>query len=198
MLAQNQYNQFNQQEQYDQQQQYYEQQHYEQQQYEQQQYEQQQYEQQQQHAQQGYDQQGGYQLGGYEQQGGYQQQQQQQQQQEIDYEAYRAFVREQAETHDLEGYTEDDLWRRFQAMQSYAHMMSAYDGGRSQFLREQDNGVQGYYKGGAYAYAPQREARLSRTRGLFGEPTQLQEFLRFQEWYVKYCKLRGIGQHAYR
>ena len=41
--------------------------------------------------------------------------------------------------------------------------------------------------------APQRAARLSARRDPNRMPTKLQEFLRWQEWYVQYCRLRKIN-----
>ena len=51
-----------------------------------------------------------------------------------------------------------------------------YNGGRGQF-------ADAPYQGGAYNYRAQ-QSRVS---------TPLLEFLRWQEWYVKYCKLRNIN-----
>ena len=45
-----------------------------------------------------------------------------------------------------------------------------------------------FRRGGAYNFYGQQDKVL----------TPLVQFLKWQEWYISYCKLRGIGQHAYK
>ena len=127
-------------------------------------------------------------------------QQQQGEHHRLDFDMYRQFAAG-------EGVPEEELQHRFDALDSYAqsYNFAHVDGGRGQ-----DPNAPAY-TGGAYNYAPQRAARLAREREKARElmnrrdlklsgflaPTPLQEFLRFQEWYVQYCKLRNIGQHQY-
>ena len=79
----------------------------------------------------------------------------------------------------------EELRRRYDELNAeYANTHDSYDefikGGaaRSRYAR----------KGGAYNFQGQQDRPL----------TPLVEFLRWQEWYVQYCKLRNIGQHAYK
>lgn len=102
----------------------------------------------------------------------------------LDFGQYRQFVRESGEN-----LSESELRRRFDQL---ADVAQSYDGGRDQIQDAPS------YTGGAYNYAPQRAERLNERRARnpnrYSEPTALQEFLRWQEWYVQYCKLRNIGQ----
>ena len=82
--------------------------------------------------------------------------------------------------------TETELNRRFGELnQAYQGQYAQHAGGRDQFFQ---GGAGPSYKGGAYNFAGQQGREL----------TPLVEFLRWQEWYVSYCKLRNIGQHAYQ
>ena len=102
----------------------------------------------------------------------------------LDLDSYRRYVQ------DNEGdVSEDELRRRFGELDAYA--TQAYEDGRDQYggtypdyAQSYNEGRDGYHStGGAYNYAAQQ------TR----EVTPLLEFLRWQEWYVSYCKLRNIN-----
>ena len=117
------------------------------------------------------------------------QQQAQQQAPQQDYgtlnlDQYRQYTNDRGER-----VTETELNRRFGELnQAYNDSPEQYGqqaGGRDQFLQ---GGAGPSYKGGAYNFAGQQGRELS----------PLVEFLRWQEWYVSYCKLRNIGQGAQR
>ena len=119
----------------------------------------------------------------------YAQQQAQQQAPQQDYgtldlDQYRQYTSDRGER-----VTETELNRRFGELnQAYNDSPEQYGqqaGGRDQFLQ---GGAGPSYKGGAYNFAGQQGRELS----------PLVEFLRWQEWYVSYCKLRNIGQGAQR
>lgn len=97
----------------------------------------------------------------------------------LDFENYRQFVADSGEF-----VSEEELTRRFNELDQVAQT--------TQWQRPKHS------YNGAYAYAPQRAALLEEKRekrgDRFKEPTDLQEFLRWQEWYVQYCRVRGIGQ----
>ena len=97
----------------------------------------------------------------------------------LDFENYRQFVADSGEF-----VSEEELTRRFNELDQVAQT--------TQWQRPKHS------YNGAYAYAPQRAALLEEKREKRGdrykEPTDLQEFLRWQEWYVQYCRVRGIGQ----
>ena len=104
----------------------------------------------------------------------------------LDFANYREFMHQSGEGN----LAEAELRRRFDDLSNYA---GSHNSGRGAY--------DGAYTGGAFNYAPQRAARLNERRqrnpDRFQYPTALQEFLRWQEWYVQYCKLRNIGQHAH-
>ena len=119
----------------------------------------------------------------------YAQQQAQQQAPQQDYgtldlDQYRQYTSDRGER-----VTETELNRRFGELnQAYNDSPDQYGqqaGGRDQFLQ---GGAGPSFKGGAYNFAGQQGRELS----------PLVEFLRWQEWYVSYCKLRNIGQGAQR
>ena len=102
----------------------------------------------------------------------------------LDLDSYRRFVQ------DNEGeISEDELRRRFAELDTYA--TQAYEDGRDQYggtypeyAASYNEGREEYAStGGAYNYAAQQTREL----------TPLLEFLRWQEWYVNYCKLRNIN-----
>ena len=119
----------------------------------------------------------------------YAQQQAQQQAPQQDYgtldlDQYRQYTSDRGER-----VTETELNRRFGELnQAYNDSPDQYGqqaGGRDQFLQ---GGAGPSFKGGAYNFAGQQGRELS----------PLVEFLRWQEWYISYCKLRNIGQGAQR
>jgi hypothetical protein len=108
---------------------------------------------------------------------------------QLDFEQYKVFMSDRGER-----LTQSDLRRRFDELNTDAQQSKQFDsyddyarfaGGRDEFLQ---GGSAASYKGGAYNYAGQQTREI----------TPLLEFLRWQEWYVNYCKLRGIGQHPTR
>merc|ERR1712106_667501 len=102
----------------------------------------------------------------------------------LDLDQYRQYTSDRGER-----VTETELNRRFDELnQAYNDSPDQYGqqaGGRDQFLQ---GGAGPSFKGGAYNFAGQQGRELS----------PLVEFLRWQEWYVSYCKLRNIGQGAQR
>ena len=102
----------------------------------------------------------------------------------LDFDQYRQYTSDRGER-----VTETELNRRFGELnQAYNNSPEQYGqqaGGRDQFLQ---GGAGPSFKGGAYNFAGQQGRELS----------PLVEFLRWQEWYVSYCKLRNIGQGAQR
>ena len=102
----------------------------------------------------------------------------------LDLDQYRQYTSDRGER-----VTETELRRRFdelnQAYNDSPDQYGQHTGGRDQFLR---GGAGPSFKGGAYNFAGQQGRELS----------PLVEFLRWQEWYVQYCKLRNIGQGAQR
>ena len=101
----------------------------------------------------------------------------------LDFENYRQFVADSGEY-----LPEEELTRRFNELQGF--YQSSGQGRRPQPSGQSYNG--------AYSYGPQRAARMEQDRERRGDrykdPTGLQEFLRWQEWYIQYCRVRGIGQ----
>ena len=114
----------------------------------------------------------------------------------LDFGNYRQFVRER------EGVVpEAELRQRFDALNVEAKAYTSYGDYAPTYTGRQPT-TPGEYTptytgggamGGAYNYAPQRAARLSARRDPNRMPTKLQEFLRWQEWYVQYCRLRKIN-----
>ena len=110
---------------------------------------------------------------------------------QLDFEQYRQFMRERGERltdrqlrvkfDELNNYAQSydggDLYARVEAENDQYGNELLYNGGRNQYANAPS------YQGGAYNY------RAQQTR----EMTPLLEFLRWQDWYVKYCKLRNIN-----
>ena len=101
----------------------------------------------------------------------------------LDFDNYRQFVADSGES-----LPEEELTRRFNELDKVAQTETAWP--RPKATAQSYNG--------AYSYGPQRAARLEEDRERRGDryrnPTALQEFLRWQEWYISYCRVRGIGQ----
>eukprot|EP00320_Phaeocystis_rex_P014265 CAMPEP_0119072416 /NCGR_PEP_ID=MMETSP1178-20130426/58354_1 /TAXON_ID=33656 /ORGANISM="unid sp, Strain CCMP2000" /LENGTH=203 /DNA_ID=CAMNT_0007054415 /DNA_START=58 /DNA_END=669 /DNA_ORIENTATION=- len=104
---------------------------------------------------------------------------------QLDLDQYRTFVNDRGER-----VTETELRRRFDELDNHAQSYNYASDGARQFTGGRDQFIQGRgagsYKGGAYNFAGQQMREI----------TPLVEFLRWQEWYVQYCKLRNIGQGA--
>ena len=103
----------------------------------------------------------------------------------LDYGQYCQYMQESGEQ-----LTESDLRRRFDDINSqYQQSYDSYDqfitGGAGAGFAPQQSYTR---KGGAYNFR----------RSTQNKSSPLIEFLRWQEWYVEYCKLRNIGQHAYK
>ena len=106
---------------------------------------------------------------------------------QLDFELYRMMMRERGEP-----LTDRQLREKFDELNQYAQQPDLYEMIEKEndlYGNEMDyNGGRGQYadapyQGGAYNYRAQ-QSRVS---------TPLLEFLRWQEWYVKYCKLRNIN-----
>ena len=97
----------------------------------------------------------------------------------LDFEQYCEYMHDRGDR-----LTDAELRRGFDDVSAaYARSYDSYD----EFIK---SGVaqSSERKGGAYNFQGQQDRKM----------TPLIEFLRWQEWYVQYCKLRNIGQHAYK